>query len=110
MRGPSDRRRFRRAKHARPPSCETATALFTEVRGSDPAGSRRGAVQATILLMTRSRTALRALLSGVLFAVILGVLYYFSSGLHIGRVLLAGALFAVGTYLLGRRREKRQER
>jgi hypothetical protein len=58
--------------------------------------------------VSRSRTALNALASGVLFAVLLGVLYYVSSGLHVGRVLLAGALFALATYVLARRRQKRR--
>lgn len=60
------------------------------------------------LLVTRPQAAARALLSGAVFAVILGVLYYFSSGLHVGRVLLAGAFFAAVTYLLARRRENRR--
>ena len=52
---------------------------------------------------------LTTLLAGVGFAVIIGVVNYFSSSLHPGRVSLAGALFAVVTYFSLRRRQKRRQ-
>jgi hypothetical protein len=54
------------------------------------------------------RTSFTSVAPGAVFTVLLRVFDYFSSGLYVGRVLLAGALSTVGTFFLSRRRLKRR--